>query len=170
MTILVRSAVIGVGSGLRSTAGLVALGWTARGAGPARPVASLVGTGAFLGECVVDKQPSVPPRTGVPQVLGRIGAGAVTAAALARRGSGPVVVASAVGALAAYGGSVAGMRWRRRAADALGGDDLPGALAEDLAALALALTAVIGTGGARPPHRGWYPGGRPAGRYAPSRE
>ena len=129
------SLTIGVATGLRSSAGLVA----AAHAGGHRPLLTAAGAMA-AGELVVDKLPATPSRLapgslGVRLVLGAVGAGAVAA-----RDDDAVVVPALLGALGAGIGSWAGARWREHAARR--GLAVPGAVAEDLTAAGLLVMAL----------------------------
>ncbi|UQX90217.1 hypothetical protein M6D93_09505 [Jatrophihabitans telluris] len=141
---MLKSAAIGWASGARSSAGLAAIlvprGEFAHRAryGRARESAALV---AVSGELTVDKLPMTPSRLQPVALLVRLAVGAAAGASLARRADRPVFVAGSVAALAAWGASVGGVRWRELAA-ARTGSDWPGALAEDFTALAVAHWAV----------------------------
>ncbi|GIE92265.1 hypothetical protein [Actinoplanes regularis] len=129
-TVLFRSAVLGASAGARSMTPLARLalrkrGWIRVAAGA-----------AALGEMAFDKSRKAPNRLKPAPLSGRIVLGAIAGAAFARRRgagmAGPAIVAGLTAAAASY----AGARWRAYAAE----NDfaLPGALAEDAAAIALA--------------------------------
>ncbi|WP_189335636.1 hypothetical protein [Actinoplanes ianthinogenes] len=128
--VLLRSAVLGASAGARSMTPLARLalrkqGWIRIAAGA-----------AALGEMAFDKSRKAPSRLRPAPLAGRVALGAVAGATFARRRgvgiAGPAIVAG----LAAAGASYAGARWRAYAAD----HDfaIPGAVAEDAAAVALA--------------------------------
>ncbi|MBW8482253.1 hypothetical protein [Actinomadura parmotrematis] len=149
---LLRGAALGAASGCRSSAGLTALALRSRrtDAGlagylahpAAKPVAVLLAS-AELG---VDKQPGVPSRLAPQGLSPRLALAAVTGGAAARRDGVPGTAPALAAALAAAAAAVAGHRLRAVAAQRFG-SDLPGALAEDAVAAALAWT------GARPAAR-----------------
>ncbi|MFD9663526.1 hypothetical protein ACFWAY_18175 [Rhodococcus sp. NPDC059968] len=80
----VRSAVIGVASGLRSSTGIAAALLSSR-QGPAHRTRLLGATALVGGELVADKHPNVPSRLAPPALAGRVAAGGAGAAALAHR-------------------------------------------------------------------------------------
>ncbi|MFD6856019.1 hypothetical protein ACFWCF_01525 [Rhodococcus sp. NPDC060090] len=135
----IRSAVIGIASGLRSSTGLAAM-LLARSSRPphwSRRVGAAV---LVAGELAADKSPKIPSRLAAPALTARLAAGGGGAVALARRdraGTAPAVIIGAVGALA---GSYGGAWWRARAGQRM--PDWQAALAEDVVALALAGTAL----------------------------
>jgi uncharacterized membrane protein len=143
-----RALVLGLATGGRSASGVAALalttvrsdtrsGWEGRlGGGWGRGLSAA----AALGELVVDKSPRAGSRLAPPALTGRVVAGLVAGATLARRSGarplGPALVAAG-GVLA---GSVAGARWRAYAASR-GWNPLAAALAEDVVVIALAAAA-----------------------------
>ena len=133
MGVLARSTVLGLAAGGRSSVALLVPALARRAPAPVRAVATL----SFVGELVTDKLPGVPSRLSAPQLVGRLVAGGTGAAALAgvdgRRG-GAVLVAGAVGVLAAFAGSVLGASWRQWAAGAKV-PDVAAALGEDAVVL-----------------------------------
>jgi uncharacterized membrane protein len=148
---LLRAAALGAASGSRSATGLaaVALASTSDDAGP---VASRLGgrTGTTLsslaaaGELVADKLPGVPSRLAPLGLVPRAAAGATSAAAVARRDGHDATLPGLVGAAAAIGTAVLGVRLRAAAKQRFG-SDRPGAVAEDV------LAALLGWLGARRP-------------------
>lgn len=141
---MIRAALIGVACGLRSSAGPAALAWTTPlGGRHPRPLSGMTGrwgrltTGsAALGELVADKNPRTPSRLIPPALAARAVSGATAALALAQRERGSRLTWALAGAAGAVGGSYAGAKWRELAAERFG-NDLPGAIAEDAATLAL---------------------------------
>ncbi|MHA6618181.1 DUF4126 family protein [Pseudonocardia sp. DLS-67] len=148
---LLRAAALGASSGSRSTAGIAAVALTSR-PGDAGPVASRLGgrTGSALSsvaaaaELVADKLPGVPSRLAPLGLIPRAALGATCAAAVAGRDGHDPTLPGLVGAAAAVGAAVLGVRLRA-AARARFGTDRPGALAEDV------LAALLGRLGARRP-------------------
>lgn len=143
---MIREVLVGVVSGLRSQLGTAAVALTTDAGETSRPAALLasrrataVAAVAAVGELLGDKLPQTPSRLGPAGLVPRLLFGALAAAALAGRrpGGPPPAVAVAAGAVGAVGGSFAGAWWRRTAHDRAG-TDRPGAVAEDLLALALA--------------------------------
>ncbi|MDL4821438.1 hypothetical protein [Actinomadura opuntiae] len=139
---LVRAAALGAATGARSSAGLSALAMRSRRYHPglsgrlSHPAVKTVNGLLTVAEMGLDKLPSAPPRTS-PQVLApRVLLAATAARAVARRDgirSGPPVLLAAATATAS---AAAGVRLRAAAARRTG-SDLPGALAEDAAAVLL---------------------------------
>ncbi|WP_430790543.1 hypothetical protein [Actinoplanes sp. G11-F43] len=128
--LLVRSAILGAAAGARSMTPLARLAIRKRGW-----VRVAAGTAA-LGEMAFDKSRRAPSRLSPGPLAGRVVLGAAAGAMFARRRgvglAGPAIVAG----LAAAGASYAGARWRSfaEAHDFA----VPGAVAEDVAAVALA--------------------------------
>ncbi|WP_373873481.1 hypothetical protein, partial [Actinoplanes octamycinicus] len=129
-SVLVRSAVLGASAGARSLTPLARLalrkrGWIRVAAGA-----------AALGEMVFDKSAKAPSRLKPAPLAGRVVLGAIAGAAYARRRGAGMVGPAAVAGLTAGAASFAGARWRAYAAR----HDfaVPGAVAEDAAAVALA--------------------------------
>jgi uncharacterized membrane protein len=139
-TIGLRAFVIGWACGGRTSFGPAALALTSRkpvtGWRKARSVAALL---AGLGEMVVDKLPQTPSRLEPQGLVGRIGAGAAAAGALAHREHEPVWIPVALGATGAAAGSFAGAAWRGWADRR--GPDWPAAVAEDVVTALLARSA-----------------------------
>jgi uncharacterized membrane protein len=138
----IRSAVIGIASGLRSSTGLATM-LLARSSGPShwsRRVGAAVLVG---GELAADKSPKIPSRLAVPALTARLAAGGGGAAALARRDQADTVSAVIIGAVGALAGSYGGAWWRAWAGRRM--PDWQGALGEDVVALALAGTALRST-------------------------
>lgn len=145
------TAGLGVAAGMRSMTAPAALAHvlsrrTLRPDGqPARLLASPRVAGlarlAAAGEYVGDKMPFAPDRTDALPLGGRIGSGALVGAAAAAARRESLVLGAVVGAAAAVAGSFAMVRVRKALPGALGVPDLPVALAEDAAAVALALVS-----------------------------
>jgi len=150
MGVLVRSAVLGLAAGGRSSVSLAVPAFVAtrgRHGGGARTLRVLAAL-AVVGETVADKLPATPSRLGSPQLAGRLLAGAAGAGALAAvdgRRVPAVLVAVVVGGAGAFAGAVAGASWRQWAADdgphALH-PDVRAALVEDVVVLASARALV----------------------------
>lgn len=83
------------------------------------------------GELVADKLPQTPSRVDQPQIWGRIGSGALSAAALTKADGNSAPVGGVVGALGAVAGSFAFYQLRRWLTHEKGLPDLYVALAED---------------------------------------
>jgi uncharacterized membrane protein len=140
---LLRAAALGAASGSRSATGLAAVALTSR-PDDTGPVASRLGgrTGSTLSgiaaaaELVADKLPNVPSRLAPLGLIPRAAAGAASAAAVARRDGHDATLPGLVGAAAAIGTAVLGVRLRA-AAQRRFGSDRPGAVAEDVVAAAL---------------------------------
>jgi hypothetical protein len=139
---LVRSALAGFASGARSFSALAACARTPGADGRierllhrTRVRRSLRSSAAF--ELLGDKLPVTPPRTQPPSVAGRVAFGALSGALVSRRGGGRALAGALVGASTSAAWTFAGPQYRAAVA-ARAGNDLPGALGEDAAALALA--------------------------------
>ncbi|WP_435738492.1 hypothetical protein V5D56_07880 [Cellulosimicrobium sp. PMB13] len=144
-SLVVRSLALGVAAGSRSSLGVAGPVLAARpdGASGTGPVARGAAVLAVAGEVVGDKLPSAPSRLAPPGPAFRMASGALGGARLARvrGGSGaPVVVAAVAGALGAAAGTWGGAAWRGLAVGKR--PDWPGAVAEDVVAVALAAWAV----------------------------
>lgn len=134
---LVKSLLVGVAAGGRSSLGLAAPLLTARA-----PRVRLAGAAVVAAELVGDKLPSTPSRLESGPLLGRAGAGAVSGAFVAARGGHPAraLVGAVLGVTGAVAGSVLGAAFREVAAGH--GWTWQAALAEDAAALGLAAYAL----------------------------
>ncbi len=146
MGVLVRSVVLGVAAGGRSSVGFavpVLVATRGRRGRAARLLRAAART-AVLGEAVGDKSPAAPSRLRPMVLAGRMLSGAVGAAGLAlaeRRSAAAVVLALPLGGAGAWCGSVAGAGWREWAAGRgplAPRTDLRAALVEDAAVGALA--------------------------------
>lgn len=138
---------LGVATGCRSTLGLAGVSFGERRSGGPRPVGALqsgkgrFATGALvLGELVADKMPGAPSRMATQALIPRLVLGATGGAALAWRDANNRPAAALIGVAGAALGSWAGLRYRDTVKQR-GLPDLPAALAEDAAALALAASA-----------------------------
>ena len=141
---LIRALALGAASGARSSVGLaaVALTSTPTDHGAVAPrlggrVGTVVTALLAVGELVIDKLPATPSRLAVQGIVPRLVLGATAAGAQAGRAGRPVVVPALVGAAGAAGFSYLGARFRAVAQKRFG-SDRPGAIAEDVAAAALA--------------------------------
>ena len=95
------------------------------------PVATNVLAVMAVGELVADKLPGTPDRTGQPQVWGRIGSGALSAAALTKADGNSASIGALVGALGAAAGAFTFFQVRRWLTHEKELPDLWVALAED---------------------------------------
>ncbi|NMO52347.1 hypothetical protein HH310_14210 [Actinoplanes sp. TBRC 11911] len=129
---LVRSAALGAASGARSLTPLAML--ALRRGGWLRAVTA---AGA-LGELIGDKLPGTPSRLHQPELTGRVAAGALAGALLARRHGRPVLPSALAAGAAALGASYAGAAWRKYR------PGIPAALAEDAAAVGVAWAVTRG--------------------------
>lgn len=100
----------------------------------AHPITVTVLTILLLVELVTDQLPQTPSRKTAPQFIARIIMGAFAGAVI---GSAFLHTFSALGAgmVGAVLGTMAGAAARQRFADARGGQDRPGAIAEDVVAV-----------------------------------
>lgn len=147
--LVLLSLLIGVVAGMRAMLAPAAVSWGAYLG--IVPVAGWLGwlghwltpwilTLAAVAELVSDKRANTPSRTVPPQFAARLISGAISGAALGMAGPGwPAGLV--VGTLGALAGTYCGAAARRAVARSLG-RDLPAALIEDAAALALAAATV----------------------------
>ncbi len=91
------------------------------------------------GELVADKLPDTPDRTGFPQILGRLGSGAISGAAIAQAEGQTAHIGAAWGSLGALLGTYAFFRLRHWLTTEQGLPDAVVALAEDALALGAGL-------------------------------
>jgi uncharacterized membrane protein len=142
--LVVSSTLIGVASGLRSQIGLatVIVGTPGATLPPAlrhRAVRPAV-VALALGELVVDKLPTTPPRTAPLGLLGRVVTSALAAWLLAPGAGRPAVLRAATAATAAVGAAYGGLAARTALARRV--PPLAAALIEDAVAANLAITAL----------------------------
>lgn len=147
MNLAVRALVLGVATGGRSSSGLAALALTTRSDPGSGWVSRLGGgwgrglsTAAALGELALDKSPRAASRLAPPALTGRVLAGLVAGAALARRFQARPLAPALLTAGGVVAGGVAGSWWRAYAASR-GWNPLAAALAEDTVVIALAAAA-----------------------------
>lgn len=152
MTILlIASLLAGISAGLRAFTPLAVVSWAAAAGSPAVDGTVLWFMGATWApyvftilavvEYVTDQLPSTPSRTVPMQFGARLLSGALCGATLGIASGGvlPAIVAGLAGAVA---GTLGGYHARRRLVAAIGGRDLPIALAEDVLAIVVAFAAV----------------------------
>ena len=94
---------------------------------------------AAAGEFVGDKLPSTPDRTAPPVLAGRLASGALVGAGIAAARRERAWLGALVGSAAAGVSTFAMLRVRTALPEILGTSDLPVAIAEDAAAVGLAL-------------------------------
>jgi uncharacterized membrane protein len=91
-------------------------------------------------ELIADKLPKTPSRKAAPGFTARLATGAVCGSALA---SGqPLIGGLLAGAIGSIGGTLGGYEFRTRLVRAVGGNDLPIAILEDVIAIGGALLIV----------------------------
>ena len=88
-----------------------------------------------VGELIADKMPGTPDRIGQPQVWGRIGSGALSAAALTEADGESAPIGAVIGALGAVAGAFAFFHLRKWLTYEQGLPDPVVALAEDALAI-----------------------------------
>lgn len=154
LSVLERSAVLGMAAGMRSLAAPAALS-RHLATDPtvphgivddllSRPQASRLLTAASAAEHVADKLPITPPRIEPAPLAGRIASGALCGFVLARRAGESEATGALVGGLAAAAASFAAYHLRRALTRKAGLPDLPIALVEDVAAVLFAETGARG--------------------------
>jgi uncharacterized membrane protein len=150
MSFLISAFVVGVACGLRALVGLAAISWAASNGNlplqgtwlaffgfRATPfITSLLG----IFELVTDKLPKTPSRLVPPQFGARVLMGALTGAAIGVS-HGHLLMGLLSGIVGSILGTLAGSK-ARAAAARLFGRDLPAALLEDVAAIALLFLAL----------------------------
>ena len=132
--LLLRSALLGLAAGGRSSLGLA--GPAITGSSAAAQFAAISGLAA---EVVADKQPGAPDRTDPAVLPVRLVSGAAGAAVLARRAHARSALPVLLGTAGALAGSFAGVSYRAWAARYV--PDWQAAIAEDVAATTLAVLA-----------------------------
>jgi uncharacterized membrane protein len=138
----VSAALLGAGSGMRTTAAPFAARWKRTGKFP------FFNALALAGELVVDKLPFTPPRT-MPGGLGaRVSAAAFATRSIDAHG-GQRFALLAVAALSAVSAAFLMMNVRKGIVDRSGVPDPVVALGEDALAIAVVLAATRGNGNAR---------------------
>ncbi len=144
--LLLRSALLGVAAGGRSSLGLAGplLLSTGAGALPGGAPAAALSSLAVGGELLADKLPTTPSRLSAAGLPVRLASGLVGGAALARREHARAVLPALAGVTGAVAGSYAGAAWRAWAGQRV--PDVEAALVEDVVAAALTLAAAL-------PHR-----------------
>jgi uncharacterized membrane protein len=146
MSIYTRAAMLGLATGYRSTVGITALALTTPRTRSwlTKPWVGRVTGLASVVELVGDKLPQTPSRFAPPGLVSRLVGGAVGGALLARRSGRPasLVLTALIGLIGAVIGALLGSRWRSLAARRLG-TDWPGAVLEDVVALATAGYAAV---------------------------
>jgi uncharacterized membrane protein len=144
MSILVSAFLIGVIAGLRALTAptlvswAAGLGWIHLEGTPfhflSYPITRYILTAAALGEIVNDKLPNTPSRKIPPQFITRIVMGGFAGAALGASQES-LVLGLLAGAVGAVVGTLGGAEFRSRLVKAIGGNDLPIALLEDVIAV-----------------------------------
>ncbi|WP_433366524.1 hypothetical protein ACQPZX_37890 [Actinoplanes sp. CA-142083] len=132
MSLLIRAAALGASAGGRSVTPLAALA--------DRGFLRVAARVAAIGELIADKLPGTPSRLQPAPLAGRVALGALSAGIYAHRRGRSVFLPAAVAGATAFAASYAGASWRALAERH--GLDLPAAVAEDAAAVALAEAAV----------------------------
>jgi len=135
--LVLRSALLGVAVGGRSSLGLAAPALTGSSTG-----ATVAGVLALGSELVADKQPGTPSRLSAGGLPVRLVAAAGAAVVLARRAGSRAFLPAVAGAAGAAAGSVAGASWRAWAGQHR--PDWQSAVVEDVAAVGLGLLAARG--------------------------
>ena len=150
MSVLISAFALGVACGLRAMVGLAAVSWAASSqqlplqgtwlAFLGNRVAPYITSLLAIGEMINDKLPKTPSRLVPPQFGARVVMGALTGAAIGLSHE-HLVMGILSGIIGSVAGTLAGSKARALAAQ-LFGRDLPGALLEDVLAVALAFVAL----------------------------
>ncbi|HEV3154310.1 MAG TPA: hypothetical protein VGZ02_10940 [Candidatus Baltobacteraceae bacterium] len=101
----------------------------------------LVFAALAIGEYVADALPQIPPRTQLPSPLLRAASGAYCGYAMAALTGNAPVAGAILGVAGAAIGLYGGLAVRLRMIEAIGA--IPAAIAEDVAAIAIAIAAVL---------------------------
>jgi uncharacterized membrane protein len=139
---MLRAALIGAASGMRSTVGLAAVVLTRDRPLPSvlrRPLAARAVTVSVIGELVADKLPTARSRLDPPGLVARAVAAGLAAALASDRGGARVAAEVLVAATAALVSAKVAHDLRARAAEHWG--PLRPAVTEDAVALAVAFAA-----------------------------
>ncbi|MGZ3496733.1 MAG: hypothetical protein ACXWNK_00990 [Vulcanimicrobiaceae bacterium] len=139
----ISAAMLGAGSGMRTTAAPFAARWKRTGT---FPVSSAF---ALAGELVVDKLPFTGARTKGGALGARMSAAGFATRSLAAPSGIARLALVAIAALAAYGTAYAMMNARKAIVDRTGLPDALVAIGEDALAVALVLAATRSNGNAR---------------------
>jgi len=105
------------------------------------PITSYIFTVLAAGELVADKLPTTPSRKALAPFVGRIGTGALSGAAIGAA-SGGLLGGLLAGVLGGVAGTLGGYEFRARLVKAIGGNDLPIAILEDVIAIGGAIWIV----------------------------
>ncbi len=145
--LLLCAFVLGVVAGLRAMTAPAVASWFARSGGLAvasTPMAfmgfkytPIIFTILAVGELINDKLPKTPSRKAPPSFIVRIISGGLTGATIGAAGDS-LVLGLILGAIGAVAGTLGGAAVRGKMAAAFG-RDLPAALVEDAAAIAIAV-------------------------------
>jgi uncharacterized membrane protein len=154
MMLLLCAFVVGVVAGLRVLTAPAVVSWFARTgmlAVSGTPMAfmgykytAIIFSVLALGELVNDKLPATPSRRVPPQFIARVVSGGMTGATVGAAGH-MLVAGLVLGAVGAVAGTLGGAAVRGKLAAAFG-RDLPAALLEDVAAIAIAVVSVLELG------------------------
>ena len=140
---MLRAALLGVASGMRSTVGLAAV-VIGRDEPLPRPLRRALSpravTVSVIGELVSDKLPSAPSRLDPPGLIARVASASVAAALASNKKGARIAADAAVAAVAAAVSARVSHDLRARAAERWGATRA--AIAEDAVAIALAVAAV----------------------------
>jgi uncharacterized membrane protein len=150
---MLRAALLGAASGMRSTVGLAAVVLTHDRPLPAplrRPLTSRAVTVSVVGELVADKLPSAHSRLEPPGLVARVASAGLAAALASDREGARVATDVVVAATAALVSARVAHDLRARAAERWGATRA--AVAEDAVALVIAFTAAT-AGRSRRPRR-----------------
>ena len=133
-----RSLLLGVATGCRTSLGMGAPTLTNPAGGAVRKIGAL---GAIGGELYADKLTTAPERTSAPGLPARFASAAAGAGALSARQDANAAVPILAGLAGAAAGSWGGLGWRRWASKRV--PDWQAAVLEDGVALALAFAATV---------------------------
>jgi uncharacterized membrane protein len=138
--LVLRSVVLGVASGCRSSLGLVAAAVSGTGDGGASKAARGAALVAMAAELAGDKHPAAPSRLGPPGVVPRFASGTIGSIALAGQQNAVADLPVIAGLAGVAAGAVGGAALREAAAARIG--NWQAGLLEDAVAVALTWLAV----------------------------
>lgn len=146
-TLILRVALLGIVTGMRTFVPFALLAWLAPPVGWLAKIWVRVAiTLASASELVVDKLPNTPSRLSPFGMVGRVASAGLMGWALTAQAQGPVWLGVTLGVAGAVGGAFAGNKLRGFLGRATGKPDLWFALSEDALALGIGAWAILGLG------------------------
>jgi uncharacterized membrane protein len=145
--LVVRVALLGVVTGMRTFVPFALLAWLAPPVGWLTTIWARVAiTLASASELVMDKLPNTPSRLKPGGMVGRITCGGLMGWALTAQAQGPIWLGVTLGVVGAIAGAFAGSALRGFLGRKTGKPDLWFALSEDALAVGIGAWAILGLG------------------------